>query len=139
MLHPIPVKLTWSDISYKVLQAKAGGSGERKSHKVVLHPCSGAFMPREAIAIMGPSGAGALPWLLFVGCPCAADADACPVSWSCSSWAWSSEAACARGSPSCAAAPSRLVQELQQRVQALLLSCLQQPCLLNVPLHPGSR
>lgn len=58
-LHPIPVKLTWTDISYRVLQAKAGGAGgEAQKHKTVVHPCSGAFLPREAIAIMGPSGAG---------------------------------------------------------------------------------
>ena len=58
VLHPIPVKLTWSEVSYSVIQAKAGGAGEQQKRKVVVHPCSGAFMPREAIAIMGPSGAG---------------------------------------------------------------------------------
>ena len=57
-LHPIPVMLTWSEVGYSVVQAKAGNEGEKAARKVVVHPCSGAFFPREAIAIMGPSGAG---------------------------------------------------------------------------------
>ena len=58
MLTPIPVKLTWEDLTYTV--APTGGSGARakRQPRTVVHPCSGTILPREAVAIMGPSGAG---------------------------------------------------------------------------------
>lgn len=31
--------------------------GEAQKHNTVVHPCSRAYLPREAIAIMEPSGA----------------------------------------------------------------------------------
>lgn len=53
---PLPVELTWEGISYTV---KAGSPPRPRK---VLHECSGAFRPCEAIGIMGPSGAGVLPF-----------------------------------------------------------------------------
>ena len=60
MLTPIAVKLTWANLSYTVAPAKGQSAHTKRTPRVVVHPCSGIILPREAIAIMGPSGAG---WL----------------------------------------------------------------------------
>ena len=57
ILQPVPVELIWTDISYQVQPAKMDKDKERKP-KVVLHTCNGLMSACEAVAIMGPSGAG---------------------------------------------------------------------------------
>ncbi|KAK9790764.1 hypothetical protein WJX73_010230 [Symbiochloris irregularis] len=54
---PLPVELSWTLISYKVLQGKPG-KGKKSKVKQILHPCTGRFRAGEAAALMGPSGAG---------------------------------------------------------------------------------
>ena len=52
--YPMPAELAWKDVSYRV---KVGNPPKPKT---VLHKSSGSFKPCEAIALMGPSGAGEL-------------------------------------------------------------------------------
>ena len=52
-----PVVLAWEDLELKVY------TGDATAVKTVVHKCSGTFMPSEFVAIMGPSGAGASPFL----------------------------------------------------------------------------
>lgn len=56
-LRPVQIELTWTDITYKVQPVKTQKGAERKSREI-LHRCSGQLLPRQAVAIMGPSGAG---------------------------------------------------------------------------------
>ena len=58
VMTPIPVRLNWDNVSYTVAPTKGGGARTKRKPRVVVHPCSGCILPREAVAIMGPSGAG---------------------------------------------------------------------------------
>lgn len=58
VLTPIPVKLTWEELTYTVAPTGGAGARTKRQPRTVVHPCSGTILPREAVAIMGPSGAG---------------------------------------------------------------------------------
>ena len=49
----MPVELSW----YSVI-CSVNSTGNAHTAKTVLHKSSGTFFPCEAVAIMGPSGAG---------------------------------------------------------------------------------
>ena len=51
--YPLPVELSWCNVSCSV-----NSTGSAHTAKTVLHNSSGTFFPCEAVAIMGPSGAG---------------------------------------------------------------------------------
>ena len=56
-LRPVPVELSWTDVSYKVLQGQPG-KGKASITKQIVRPCSGRLRAGQAAALMGPSGAG---------------------------------------------------------------------------------
>ena len=60
VLHPVPVELTFQDVSYELHPASKQTPGSKPMAQTVIHTCSGRLATRTAVALMGPSGAGRL-------------------------------------------------------------------------------